>query len=79
MGRCVVPIRTFLGNRLFEANVINAMWLAFGGVCDELGLVKTVDDPATKLVAETIIDLAQRGIHDPDLLRTMACSELGRD
>jgi hypothetical protein len=48
-------------------------------VCDQLGLVKTVDDPATKLVAETIIDLAQRGIHDPDLLRTMACSEFGRD
>ena len=74
-----MPIRTFLGDRLFEAAVINAMWLAFDGVCDELKLVKTVDDAATKLVAETIIELAQRGVHDPDLLRTMALNELGRD
>jgi hypothetical protein len=75
-----VPIRAFLAGNSFDAQAINAMSLAFDGVCDELGLVKTVKDPATRLVAEKIIELAQRGVaHDPDLLRTMTLNELGRD
>jgi hypothetical protein len=76
----VVPIRSFLAGNLFDAQVINAMSFAFDDVCGELGLVKTAEDPATRLVAEKIIELAQRGIaHDPDLLRTMTLNELGRD
>jgi hypothetical protein len=55
------------------------MTLAFNSVCDQLGLKSTTDDPATKLVAEKVIELAQRGVHDPDLLQTMTLNELGRD
>jgi hypothetical protein len=73
-GDGVVPIRGFLAGRIFDAGAINEMSLA----CDELGLVKSVRDPATSLLAEKIIEVAQRGVHDPDLLRKMALNELGR-
>jgi hypothetical protein len=33
------------------------------------------DDPATRLVAEKVINLAQRGIRDPIMLRTMTLKE----
>jgi len=42
--------------------------------CDSLHL-KVGDDPATRLVAEKIINLAQRGIRDPIMLRTMTLKE----
>jgi hypothetical protein len=45
--------------------------------CDELGLVKSIHDPATSLLADKIIEVAQRGVHDPDLLRRTALNELG--
>jgi hypothetical protein len=77
-GDGVVPIKGFLAGRIFDAGAINEMSLAFDGACHELGLVKSVQDPATSLVAEKIIEVAQRGVHDPDLLRTMALNELGR-
>jgi hypothetical protein len=78
-GWAVVPIRGFLAGRTFDTQVINAMSLAFDSTCDHLGLVKTTEDPATSLVAEKIIDIAQRGILDADLLHAMALNELGRD
>ncbi len=74
-----MPITGFLAGRAFQPEAINTMALAFQGVCEQLGLVKTVEDPATKLFAEKIIELAQRGVHDLDLLQTMALHELGRD
>jgi hypothetical protein len=73
-----VPIRGFLSGRIFDAEAINKMSLAFDGACDELGLVNSTHDPATSLVAEKIIEVAQRGVHDPELLRRMALNELGR-
>jgi hypothetical protein len=77
VGDGVVPIRSFLAGNSFDAQAINTMSLAFDDVCDELGLVKTVDDPATRLVAEKIIELAQRDLaHDLDFLRTMALNEI---
>jgi hypothetical protein len=30
--------------------------------------VKTTDDPATRLLGEKIIEVAERGVHDPDLI-----------
>ena len=75
-----MPIKSFLAGNSFDAQAINTMSLAFDDVCDEIGLVKTAEDPATRLVAEKIIELAQRGVAlDPDLLRTMTLNELGRD
>jgi hypothetical protein len=73
----IVPIRGFLSGRAFEPEAISTMALAFNAVCDQLGL-KT-DDAVTKLVAEKIIELAQRGVQDADLLQTMTLNELGRD
>jgi hypothetical protein len=77
-GDGVVPIRRFLDGRIFDAEAINEMSLAFDDACDELGLVNSAHDPATSIVAEKIIEVAQRGVHDPDQLRTMALNELGR-
>ncbi len=73
-----MPIRGFLAGRPFDPEAINTMSLAFESICEELGLVKTGEDPATELVAEKIIELAQRGVRNPDLLRKMALNELGR-
>ena len=73
-----MAIRGFLAGRMFDAEAINEMSLAFDGACNELGLVNSAHDPATSLVAEKIIEVAQRGVHDPDLLRTMAINEHGR-
>jgi hypothetical protein len=73
-----VPIRSFLAGRTFDAQAISTMSVAFDGACDELGLVKTTQDPATSLVAEKIIEVAERGVRDPELLRTMALIELDR-
>jgi hypothetical protein len=42
---------------------------------DLLTLVRKLD----ALEGNKIIELAQRGVHDPDLLQTMALNELGRD
>jgi hypothetical protein len=50
------------------------MSAAFVAACDALHL-KVGDDPATRLVAEKVISLAQRGIRDPIMLRTMTLKE----
>jgi hypothetical protein len=42
---------------------------ALKGVCEELGLISVVDDPATRTIAKKIIECAQRGVHDADTLR----------
>ena len=36
-----------------------------------------IGDPAARFVAEKVINLAQRGIRDPDMLRTMTLKEFG--
>ena len=52
------------------------MSAAFVAACDALHL-KVGDDPATRAVAEKVINLAQRRIRDPDVLRTMTLEEFG--
>lgn len=74
-----MPIRSFLAGRTFDAQAISTMSVAFDGACDEIGLVRTAEDPATRLVAEKIIEVAERGVRDAELLRTTALNELGRD
>jgi len=51
------------------------MSAALESVCDALGL-KLVDDPATRLVAEKIIALVQRGIRDAGTLSATTLKEL---
>jgi hypothetical protein len=54
------------------------MSAAFVAACEALHL-KVGDDPETRFVAEKVIELAQRGISDPDELRTMTLKEFGLD
>lgn len=61
----------------FEPELISAMSLAFVNTCETLGPHITVD-PATRIVAQKIIELAQRGVHDPDRLRDMVIEEFTR-
>ena len=51
------------------------MSAALESVCDALGL-KLVDDPATRLVAEKIIALVQRGIRYAGTLSATTLKEL---
>ena len=50
------------------------MSLALEGVCSTLGL-KVIDDPATRLVAEKIIELSQHGVHGVATLHAMTIKE----
>ena len=70
-----MPITPFLAHQAFDPEAIKTMSAAFVAACDALHL-KVVDDPATRVVAEKVINLAQRGIRDPDVLRTMTLKEL---
>lgn len=73
----VVPIRPFLAGQAFEPEAVREMSLAFEGACEALGL-RIREDPATHLVAEKVIELAQRGVRGVDELRTMTLREFAR-
>ena len=70
-----MPIRPFLAGESFDPEIIAKMSAALESVCDALGL-KLVDDPATRLVAEKIIALVQRGIRDAGTLSATTLKEL---
>ena len=69
-----MPIRPFLAAQAFEPELIQQMSLALERVCEKLGLSLT-DDPARRLVASKIIELAQRGVRDAPALTTMTLKE----
>jgi hypothetical protein len=73
-----MPITPFLANQAFEPEVVETMSDALVATCEVLGL-KIGDDPATRFVAEKVIELAQRGIRDPDMLRKMTLKEFDLD
>ena len=50
------------------------MSAALESVCEKLNL-KMVGDPATRLIAEKIIELAQRGVRDAATLSAMILKE----
>jgi len=70
-----MPIRPFLAGQAFAPEIIQQMSLALESVCEKLELNLT-DDPATRLVAQKIIELAQRGVRDAATLRAMTLKEL---
>jgi hypothetical protein len=70
-----MPIRPFLASQAFEPEIIRQMSLALESVCEKLELNLT-DDPATRLVAGKIIELAQRGVRDKKTLTAMTLKEL---
>ena len=65
-----MPITPFLAGQAFEPETIETMSAVFVAACEALHL-KVGDDPQTRFVAEKVINLAQRGIRDPEKLRTM--------
>jgi len=70
-----LPIIPYLTHQAFEPEIIETMSAALVAACDALHL--KIGDPATRFVAEKVIELAQRGIRDPDMLRTMTLKEFG--
>ncbi len=73
-----MPIRPFLAGQAFEPEAIAKMSAALESVCEALSL-QLVDDAATRLVAEKIIELAQRGVKDVATLRAMTLEQFQRD
>jgi hypothetical protein len=69
-----MPIRPFLAHQPFEPEIIATMSAALESVCEALSL-KVIDDAATRLVAEKIIQLAQRGVRDATTLTAMTLKE----
>jgi hypothetical protein len=69
-----MPIRPYLAGEAFEPELIQQMSLTLESVCETLEL-SFIDDPATRLVASKIIELAQRGVHDAPTLSAMTLKE----
>jgi len=69
-----MPIRPFLAGQAFDPETIRDMSLALEKVCEALSL-KMVDDAATRLVVEKIIELAHRGVRDVTSLTEMTLKE----
>ncbi len=58
-----------------EPDVIREMSLALETICGKFGMT-LADEPATRVVATKIIELAQRGVRDAPTLSEMALKEL---
>ncbi len=71
-----MSITPFLARQSFDPEAIVEMSAAFVAACDALHL-KVGDDPATRFVAEKIIEWAQRGIRDPNVLWKLTVNEFG--
>jgi hypothetical protein len=65
-----MPIRPFLGGQGFDPETIAKMSAALESVCEALSL-KFIDDAATRLIAQKIIEPAERGVKDVATLRAM--------
>jgi hypothetical protein len=70
-----MSIRPFPADRVFGPETITEMSTALERVCAELGLHNR-DDMATRLVAEKIIELAERGVVGVEGLSSRAAQEL---
>jgi len=70
-----MPIRPFLAGQAFEPDMIRQMSLALETVCGKFGM-KLIVEPATRVVAQKIIELAQRGVRDAPTLSEMTLKEL---
>jgi hypothetical protein len=73
-----MPITPFLHGQAFDPETVEAMGKAFVTTCEALRLSDR-DDAMTKLVAEKIIELAQRGLKNPTALHLAAIKEFKSD
>ena len=69
-----MPIREYVGDRAFDPDAIREMSEALELACDTLRLHR-VDDAATRLLAEKIVELALHGVRGAGALRTGALNE----
>jgi hypothetical protein len=67
---CAVPIYRLLEKRTFRSETAATLGHVFEDVLKELGLVNR-QDPATELVAEKLIELANAGERDPIRLKQL--------
>jgi hypothetical protein len=73
-----MTIRPFLSGRAFDPEVIEKMSAAMRSVCETLHL-ELADGPETRLVAQKVIEFAQRGVSDVATLRAMTLSDFKYD
>ena len=71
-----MPITPFLYGKAFGPETLHSMSAAFEAVLEELGASKS--DPCAPIIAKKIIELAERGEHDPLRLHDRALAELER-
>jgi hypothetical protein len=72
------PITPFLRGQAFDPETLEALAKAFVTTCERLGLSER-DDALTQLVAQNIIELAQRGLKNPTALHLAAMKEFKSD
>jgi hypothetical protein len=73
-----VPITPFLHGQAFDSELIAAMGKALDATCEALGLSDR-GDRTNELIAQKIIELAQRGLRNPVALSSAAVKELKSD
>jgi hypothetical protein len=77
-GQRSASITPLLRNQAFDPETVEAMGKAFTTTCKALGLSNR-DDGMTRLVAEMIIELAQRGLKNATALHLAAIKEFKSD
>ena len=73
-----MPITPFLHGQAFDSELIAAMGKALDATCEALGLSDR-GDRTNELIAQKIIELAQRGLRNPVVLSSAALKELKSD
>ena len=69
-----MPIRPYLQGQAFDPDSIRVMGVAFDNACKQLGILDK-HDAVTKIVARTVIDMAQRGFRDEESLTDAVMQE----
>jgi hypothetical protein len=69
-----MPIRPYLQGQAFDPDTVRIMGVAFENVCGQLGILDK-QDAVTKIVARTVIDMAQRGFRDEASLTAAVMEE----
>ena len=69
-----MPIQPYLQGQAFDSDTVRVMGTAFERVCKQLGILDK-HDAVTKIVARTVIDMAQRGFRDEEGLTAAVMEE----
>jgi hypothetical protein len=72
-----VSIQPFLANQAFDPDQIAEMSAALKAVCEKLGVTASENPATRRLLAKTIIELAQRGIANRAAFEAATLAEFG--